>query len=170
MTTQLSIRYGATRENILMAENDRFRYVDGQYGISDKQADQMLVLRHGYHTGPGVYDPCPDDVMAAAVAFYDQVQAAQADLEMANASAAAERLATTRAAWDAIQDAIPAAAQAELDAFNAKTREKFTRINEGGEGYVPHFGWRSAVGREIAARYGLDIDAIHAALDEIEAG
>ena len=60
--------------------------------------------------------------------------------------------------------AIPAAAQAELDALNRRLADIAAAVNEGGEGFVPNVDWDSPIGREIAARHGLDasvIDRIH---------
>jgi hypothetical protein len=86
-----------------------------------------------------------------------------------NAEAAAERAATDalRAADDLLS-AIPMAAQTELAAKQRTTARHFAVLNEGGEGYVPEVSWRTKEGREIAARHGLDIDAIVRALNVVE--
>ena len=81
----------------------------------------------------------------------------------ADEAAEQARMAAARARHErrmAVLNAIPADAAAELQAAQIANERLWAGINEGGEGYVPHIGWTSPTGREIAARHGLDADQI----------
>jgi len=65
--------------------------------------------------------------------------------------------------------AIPLPARKELAQCRRRVTAHWDVINEGGEGYVPTVDWDSRYGREIAQRYGLDIESIIAAERRIDA-
>lgn len=77
-------------------------------------------------------------------------------------------IAARKAAEDAavaLLKAIPEAANTELRSINQAAARQAETANEGGEGYVPYYGWSSVYGRQIADKYGLDADALTAAAE-----
>jgi len=62
-----------------------------------------------------------------------------------------------------ILNAIPEPARSELRQAQKASDLRMDRIYDGGEGFFPNYGWDSRIGREIAARHGLDVEAIAAA-------
>jgi len=112
-----------------------------------------------------VYRPiCKGDYRGHEVVTDQMVNNARAAYEALQATTEAAK-DTERAAdqikrerFEAAINAIPEAAKAELAKLNADMRRHWAGINEGGEGYVPQYGWDSKAGRTILAKYGVSIN------------
>lgn len=148
---------------VATAQNDQFAwfYAQPDYVTEAATGRSIYLPVGGYSKPTGLgCDPAPADVIAAARAFVASIDQMQRDAD----DAAALQADADMAAATAVLASIPAGASAELAAINAGMARRATAANEGGDGYVPQIGWGSAMGREIAARHGLDADAIVAAL------
>lgn len=156
----MSITYASAGNGaVATATDDAFswHFLQEMY-VHDLRAGRTIYLPTGGYVLETDFgsDPVPHDVLEAARAFAREVAAEDARRQDARKSAARSR-------WDAACaaiDAIPEAAREELTEANRQAVKMAIRANEGGYGYVPHMGWGSKVGREIAARHGFDPDAV----------
>ncbi|HBD89564.1 MAG TPA: hypothetical protein DEF16_02100 [Gemmobacter sp.] len=148
--------------SIATAQNDQFSWFWGAPGyVTEIATGRSIYLPVGGYTKATDFgcDPAPADVVAAARAFVVEIAAMEQDA----ADIAAKQTEKDMDDAAAVLMAIPAQAKHELQAINAEMARRAETTNEGGDGYIPQLTWASTVGRNIAAKHGLDIGMILAA-------